>query len=300
MWLIFLLYFLYAIIFVIGKFALQVAEPIFLTGVRMVCAGMLSYGLHCTLYPKGKQLSHVKRYEWLILFLLALFNVYITNGGEFWSLQYLSASKTSFIYNLSPFFVLLFSAMLFSEKITSTKLIGIAIGFFSLIPMIIGTESIDITYHFGDVSIAELVMLCSAAATALGWVLMRYFIHKKTFTPYFLNGVSLTIGGMMCLLHAYAFESRPFIMGSTQDFWWYMLIMMFIQNIIAYNLHAFLLHQYSATWISLFSFVMPLMTLLISHLFLSEPITWIFLVCSVGVGLGLLIFYKEELRSKLC
>lgn len=299
MFLIFLLNFLYASIFVIGKFAIQVSQPIFLTGVRMVCAGLISYGLHKAWYTKKPQFRLLTRYDWFMIGLLAVFNVYITNAGEFWSLQYLSAGKTSFIYNLSPFFVLIFSVMLFSEHITVKKIIGMIIGFISLMPMLVGSpEIIDTTRHFGWLSVAEIVMLCSAGATALGWVLMKHFIHKDLFTPYFLNGVSMTLGGVMCLVHAYLFEPRPLILaGEMQEFLLYMSAMMFIQNIVAYNLHAYLLKYHTATLIALVSFVMPLMTLVMSNAFLAEPITNMFFVCSGGVALGLLVFYQEELKN---
>ncbi len=298
MFLVFFLYFLYATIFVIGKFAIQVSQPIFLTGIRMICAGILSYGIHWVWY-KDIEFPKLHRADWGVIVLLALFNVYITNAGEFWSLQYLSAGKTSFIYNISPFFVLLFSVFLFAESVTVKKIIGMVIGFISLMPMLMGQEGpADTTARFGFLSVAELIMLCSSAATALGWVLMRHFIHKN-FTPYFLNGISLTLGGLMCLLHAYAFEPRPFVLaGSIQEFLWYMLIMMFIQNIVAYNLHAHLLHSYTATLIALISFIMPLMTVVMGAMFLSEQITAKFFICSAGVALGLFVFYQEELKLK--
>lgn len=298
MLLIFILYFLYATIFIIGKFAINVCQPVFLTGVRMGIAGILSYVIHCSWY-RCPQFRLLGKRDWVSLFLLALFNVYITNAGEFWSLQYLSAGKTAFIYNLSPFFVLIFSAMLFSEHITVKKIIGMIIGFVSLIPMLFGTSDVvDTTMKFGFLSMAEIIMLCSAAATAMGWVLMHYFIRQKVFTPYFLNGVSLTLGGIMCLVHAWFFEVQPFVApGYMNEFWLYMLAMMLIQNLGAYNFHAYLLHRYSATLIALFSFVLPLMTVFLEYLFLDEVITMKFFVCSVGVAIGLAVFYQEDLHK---
>ena len=298
MFLIFILYFLYASIFIIGKFAIQISQPIFLTGMRMVSAGIISYMLHILLYRNKPQFSLLSRSDWLVIVLLSFFNVYVTNAGEFWSLQYLSAGKTSFIYNLSPFFVLLFSSVLFSERITLKKTIGMVIGFISLLPMLISNpEIIDTTYHIGWLSVAEIVMLCSAAATALGWVLMKHFIHKNLYSPYFLNGISMFIGGCLSLLHAFCFEHKPLILtDNVYDFLYYMLLMMFIQNVIAYNLHAYLLRYYSATLIALVSFVMPLMTLALSNALLAEPVTYIFFICSAGVAIGLIIFYQDELK----
>lgn len=299
MLLVFFLYFLYATIFVIGKFAITISQPIFLTGARMTSAGIVSYMIHCQWY-KTPQFRLLKRMDWLVLILLAFFNVYMTNAWEFWSLQYMSAGKTSFIYNFSPFFVLLLSAIFFSEEITWKKFLGMTIGFLSLVPMLLGDCGfVDNTRHFGRISVADLVMLGAAFATSLGWVLMKYFINKRVLTPYFLNGVSLFIGGLMCFVHSFLFESRPFIMtNNILQFFWYMAVMMLIQNVGAYNLQAELMHHYSATLITLFSFIMPLFTIILGWIFLNEPVTPMFFICSGGVAIGLLIFYLDELSSK--
>ena len=296
MFIIIFLYLLYASIFVIGKYAIMTSQPVFLTGVRMACAGVISYALHCFWY-KTPQFSLLKKMDWFIIVLIAFFNVYMTNAGEFWSLQYMSAGKTSFIYNFSPFLVLIFSAILFSEKVTWRKLLGMLIGFLSVMPMLIGdTSVIDTTRHFGPLSVAEFVMLGAATATSLGWVLMRYFVHRHVLTPYFLNSVSLLLGGMMCLVHSFLFENRPFIItDSMSEFIFYMSAMMLIQNVGAYNLHAHLLKHCSATLVALFLFVMPLQTVILGKIFLGEPITYMFFLCSAGVALGLFVFYLDEI-----
>lgn len=299
MFLIFFLYFLYATIFVIGKFAIAISQPIFLTGARMTSAGIVSYLIHHR-WHKTPQFSLLKKFDWFVLIMMALFNVYMTNAWEFWSLQYMSAGKTSFIYNFSPFFVLLLSAVFFAEKITWKKVLGMSIGFVALIPMLLGdSQVLDTTRHFGPLSVADLVMLGAAFATSLGWVLMKHFVNKRVLTPYFLNGVSLFIGGLMCFVHSFLFESRPFIMTSDlSEFMWYMTIMMLIQNVGAYNLQTHLMHHYSATVVILFSFIMPIFTVILGCIFLSEPITPTFFVCSAGVAVGLLIFYADELLRK--
>jgi len=90
----------FATVFPIGKMALLYTQPIFLTSIRMICAGILLIAYHWwSSYDRTKitpQLIYT-------LLLLSLFNIYLTNVCEFWGLQYLSAAKACFIYNLSPF-----------------------------------------------------------------------------------------------------------------------------------------------------------------------------------------------------
>jgi drug/metabolite transporter (DMT)-like permease len=293
---------LYAIVFIFGKQALLFSTPIFLTGARMMTAGVCSYILHRLWYNRVS-LSSITRYDAWYIFLLAVFNVYLTNANEAWSLQYLSAGKVAFIYNFSPFFSLFFSWWMFKEKITWKKILGMVIACASISPLLIdrsGLNVVDETWRFGYLSVAEIVMIIASAATALGWVLMKYLMDKRSdFNSYFLNGISLTIGGMMCFAQAWSIEAHPYVAhGHLNDFLKYMIIMMVLQNLIAYNFNAYLLKIYSPTLVILFSFVMPIMTALLGYLLLNEPLTQEFVWCSVGVAIGLLIFYQQELKEE--
>jgi drug/metabolite transporter (DMT)-like permease len=298
------LYTLYAIGFIFVKQALLFAQPIFFTGARMVTAGIVSYGLHRWWY-RPISFKSLRATELWYIFLLAIFNVYLTNANEAWSLQYLSAATVAFIYNLSPFFSLFFSWWMFKEKITLKKIIGMSIACACICPFLID-ESLDQVVDstarvFGVISIAEIVMIVAAAATALGWVLMKYLMEQRAdFNSYFLNATSLTLGGMLCFAQAYAFEARPLVTPHYfLDFLGYVLLTMFLTNLVAYNFNAYLLKKYSATLVILFSFIMPIITALLGFVMLSEPLTIHFFVCSAGVALGLVIFYQEELKENL-
>ncbi|OGB86387.1 hypothetical protein A3J41_00300 [candidate division TM6 bacterium RIFCSPHIGHO2_12_FULL_38_8] len=298
-----LLYALYAVVFIFSKQALLFCKPVFMTGARMVTAGFCSYILH-RLWFHRIPLTSISRLDAWYIFLLAVFNVYLTNANEAWSLQYLSAGKVAFIYNLSPFFSLFFSWWMFGEKITWKKILGMVIACAAIAPLLVDENAETIvdgtTRMFGLISVAELVMIIASAATALGWVLMKYLMDQRSdFNSYFLNGISLTLGGMFCFAQAYAFEAQPYVVaGHVSDFLWYMIIMMIMQNLVAYNFNAYLLTIHSATLVILFSFVMPIMTALLGAVLLNEPLTWQFFVCSFGVAIGLLIFYQQELAEE--
>ena len=298
-----LLYALYAVVFIFAKQALLFSTPIFLTGARMVTAGICSYVLH-RLWYRRVLLSSISAYEAWYIFLLAVFNVYLTNANEAWSLQYLSAGKVAFIYNLSPFFSLFFSWWMFKERITWKKILGMTIACASITPLLVDETAQDVVDTtgrlFNYLSVAEIVMIIASAATALGWVLMKYLMEKRPdFNSYFLNGISLFIGGMICFAQSYAIETRPYIMpGHIFEFLGYMIIMMVLQNLVAYNFNANLLRVHSATLVILFSFVMPIITATLGYVLLSEPLSWQFFACSMGVAVGLLIFYQQELQDE--
>lgn len=297
-----LLYGLYAIVFIFTKEALLFSKPIFFTGSRMLTAGVCSYLFHRLWFRKIPFRSITPSQVWYI-FLLALFNVYLTNANEAWSLQFLSTGKVAFIYNLSPFFSLFFSRWMFGEKITWKKIVGLVIACAAITPLLINDSSADIvdtTVRIGFLSAAEIVMIIASAATALGWVLMKHLMDMRSdFNSYFLNGVSLTLGGLMCFAQALSNEARPLVApGHANNFIWYLIITMVLQNLVAYNFNAYLLRIHSATLVILFSFVMPIITAILGYFMLQEALNLQFFVCSAGVALGLLIFYQQELAEE--
>lgn len=297
-----MLYGLYAIVFIFTKEALLFSKPIFFTGSRMLTAGVCSYVLHRIWFKKIPFRSITSSQVWYI-FLLALFNVYLTNANEAWSLQFLSTGKVAFIYNLSPFFSLFFSRWMFGEKITWKKIAGLVIACAAITPLLINDSSADIvdsTVRIGFLSAAEIVMIIAAAATAFGWVIMKHLMDMRSdFNSYFLNGVSLTLGGLMCFAQALSNEARPLVVsGQANNFIYYLIITMVLQNLVAYNFNAYLLRVHSATLVILFSFIMPIITAILGYFMLQEELNIQFFVCSAGVALGLLIFYQQELAEE--
>src|SRR4051794_37249204 len=125
MYLVLILYGLFASVFTIAKIGLQYTQPFFFVGTRMMLAGIILLGYQYFFHREGFKL---KKYHFWQIFRLAAFNIYLTNVFEFWGLKYLTSFKTCFIYSLSPFLSALLSYFIFSEKMSGKKWIGLIIG----------------------------------------------------------------------------------------------------------------------------------------------------------------------------
>ena len=133
MFLVILLNALFALVFPLGKFAMQYSPPFFVVGLRMVVGGLLLLSYHR--FVLGKPIT--LRFSLIgPLALLSIVNIYIANAFEFWGLQYMSSAKTAFIYNLAPLVSALISYVHLREKMGMRKWFGLAISFFGCIPML--------------------------------------------------------------------------------------------------------------------------------------------------------------------
>jgi len=289
----------YAWMFIISKFALTTSQPIFMTAVRMMIGGIVSLGVYAYQSWSWNDIKNIPKNSWGLIGLLSLTNIYFCNAFEFWGLQYLSAGKSAFIYNLGPFFSAFLAYFLFSERMTLYKWIGLTLGFIGFLPIFIEPcQALDVTTTFWIFSLAEIALLIAAMATVIGWTTMKILLQKTKFSLFFLNGVSMLLGGFICFGHAFLFEAQPFVVqGLGGNFIGYAFLMAFSQNIIAYNLHAFLLSKYTTTFITFCCFVSSLLAAFFGVLFLDETISIYFVISVILVLIGLIIFYQEDLRQ---
>ncbi len=295
MFFVFLLYALFASVFTIAKNGLQYAQPFFFVGSRMLLAGVLM--LAYQYFFQRKHFTFSMKHAWRF-FLLALFNIYITNVSEFWGLQYLTSFKTCFIYSLSPFVSALLSYFIFSETMTNKKWLGLLVGFAGFLPILLSQTSVE--QAAGQLLIfswPEVSVMIAAVCGVYGWILLRQVVKENGYSPLMANGVSMALGGAMALLNSYVIEDwDPLPITEYVPFIECAVLLIIISNLIAYNLYGFLLKKYSATFMSFAGCTTPLFTALFGWIFLGETATWAFFASSLIVFSGLLLFYQQELR----
>jgi drug/metabolite transporter (DMT)-like permease len=298
MFFVILLFALFASVFTVSKVGLEYTQPFFLIGFRMFIAGilLLSYEFYRNGFPKKINWQSFSR-----ILRLAFFNIYITNVLEFWGLKYLTSFKTCFIYSLSPFISALFSYLIFTERMSPRKWIGLCVGFLGILPMLLNETTLEMDAgHFFFFSWAELAVIAAATTSVYGWILLRQLVNEDGYSAVFSNGASMLVGGSMALSHSALVETwdpvpvtefLPFILCAG----WLLLV----SNLICYNLYGWLLKRFSATFLSFAGFTTSLFSALFGHTFLGEELTWAFFTSSAIILGGLFIFYQEELKPSL-
>ncbi len=304
----FLVLFMYAAwssVFSLGKMALELSPPIFLTGFRMLMGAVL---LLTYIVIRNRSSFKFNRQQWALLILLSIFSIYLTNAFEFWGLKSLTAAKTCFIYSLSPFFAALFSYLHFGEKMNRRKWIGMMIGFLGFIPLLLTQKGADeLLTSVPFLSWPELAMVGASACTAYGWIILRLIINPPNadksatpISPMMANGVSMLIGGFIALTHSFFIDSWSPLPVATQNltpFVQGVLIMAIISNVLCYNLYGHLLKKFTATFLSFMGLFSPIFASLNSWIFLNEQPSLVIFLSTGIVSLGLYLIYSAELRQ---
>lgn len=293
MWQIFLMYALFGSIFSVGKIGINAAQPYFLTGMRMFLAGGLMLGY---LYWRSPKNLTIDKSDWLLLFLVAFFNVFITNAFEFWGLQYMSAGKTCLIYSLSPFAAALIAYFFGTEKMTGKKWLGLGVGMLSFCPLMLAPWLMGDTANMHSMELwAEGALTISAITAVIGWTFVRKLTIEKSRPHALVNGVSFLLAGGMCLLTSFAVEEwDPIPVSSWSNFLPSLLYIVIIHNLICYSIYAASLQYFSVTFLAFAGLSNPLFAAGFGWLFLGEEITLAFWLALMGIFLGLYLFHKEE------
>jgi drug/metabolite transporter (DMT)-like permease len=296
MFLLLILYALFASTFIIGREAVLAFPPMFFIGIRMILAGILLLGF-VRIFNKNS--FTIKKNDLFWFAGIVIFHIYGSYVLEFISLQYLTGAKASLLYNLSPFITALFSYFFFGEILSFKKWIGLLIGFLAFIPLLVtqpvSTESVTHT------SYAELLLIFSVTASCIGWIFMKKLISHHNHSYVVVNGVGMLLGGILSLGTSYFWENWPVIDTLFQNipFIRSLLLLILIGNIICYNLYGKLLHRYSATILSFFGCTTPLFSALLGWLWLGETVSPWFFVTAFLAAIGLYIFYQEDLQGNL-
>lgn len=294
--LVFLLCLLYGSVFVFGKLTLDYAPPLFITAARMLLAGVLLLAYQFFFDRKNFILKKTHCYPILII---GLTNVYLTNAFEFWGLQYMEAGKACFLYSFCPIATAVMSYVWFKEIVSVKKWIGLFLGVLGFTPLLVGHSSqADITPSFLFLSMAEIGLLLAATASALGWLAMRETVKYRHYPAVMANGTSMIVGGFLAFIHSLLTEEwNP---TPVSDFWpflqWFICLTV-VSNLICYNLHAFLLKRFTATYIAFAGLSQPFFAALVGWIFLEEVLSPYFWLSVMIVSLGLYLYYQDDLAN---
>jgi drug/metabolite transporter (DMT)-like permease len=293
MWIVILMYALFASTFTAGKHILLITTPFFFTGLRMFVAGLILLTIQLIRNPKSlrmplKLLPHI--------LVLALANVLITNAFEYWGMQFIESSKACLIYSISPLFSIALSYIFFNEKMNLLKWIGIGIGFIGFIPIFMIAPEGD--SFFKTPTIPELALVVSAITTVIGWMAMKTIVKNHNYSYVSANLYSFLIAGLIGLSTAPMIENiTPLPIYPLATFIPEMLYILLIHNVLCYNLYSYNLTRYSVSFMTFAGFVCPVFAEFFGWFFLGESCSWLFFV-SIGIILTGLTFYSKGEKTQ--
>lgn len=265
-----LLVLMWGVSFAIYKVALSDAPPILFAGLRTFLGGVF---LCAIAWPKRREIR--MRENWRVYLISPVFNVILFFGLQTVGLSYLPAGLFSVVMYLEPVLVGLFAWLWLAESMSWQKVVGLLLGFTGVAAISAG--SFD--QHLSMPGIA--IGIVTAVAWAVGTVYTKKVQARANML--WLLAIQFTFGGLVLTGVGSVVESWSAITWAI-PMWVGLLFGMLIGCSLSWIIWFSLVHEGDAGRVAAFTFMVPLLSVIIATIFLGEAFTW-----NLLIGLGCII-----------
>lgn len=266
MFLIFILYLGYALSFIIGSISIKYVDPIALVSLRMVLSGLIMSAY-----------AYIKKYKFPDLksiIILSLVHIALPFSLEFEAYKYTTACSVAFIFNLTPF-ITGFVEQIFYKKFFTLKQWAALVGAFLATTIatldakcinfkdLFNIDSFHVSNTVPTVSfLGDLMIFGAVTLFAIGWVYIKSLEEKK-YSIVSINGTSMLLGGLATSLFSVLRTPGALIGSINPTGIFFAALLIFIGNIVSWNLYGYLLKKYSATFLALAGSITPIIITII-------------------------------------
>ncbi|RPK14777.1 DMT family transporter [Priestia endophytica] len=265
----------------ITKFSLNYSPPLLFAGMRLFIGGLI---LLIIAIPRYKKLRFKE--TWPIYFISAILNIILFYGLQTVGLNYLPSGLFTSIVFLQLVLMGIFSWIWLGESMYALKIVGLILGFAGVGVICLG----GLAGHISIIGV--LLALGSALSWAFGTVYMKKTAQKVD--GIWLTTLHIIIGGLFLLASGTVTESWSSISWNLS----FTIALLFISIfVIALGWLDFftLVSSGEASKVATYTFLIPVISILGSSLFLHEPVT---LNLFIGIILVVVSIALVNIKSK--
>jgi drug/metabolite transporter (DMT)-like permease len=267
------------------RVALESVPVALLAGLRFIAAGLI---LITALRLTGQTLPPPR--TWGSVAIAAFLLLVIGNGGVVWAEQYVASGLTAVIVAMVPFWnVLVEAARPDGERPDLRTLSGLAIGFAGIV-VLVWPELF--AGGGGTWFVAGVIALQLASA---GWALGTSYTKRSPLSssPAAISAMQMLAAGFMFTLIGTMtgeWSELAFTVRSASA----MLYLVIFGSVVAYSAYVYALKHLPIATVSLYSYVNPLIAVVLGTVLLSEPFSSRTLVASVLVFAGIAVVRSSQ------
>lgn len=272
---------------VAGKEALTGFGPVALAQLRLLGAA-LAYVAIFLAWPKRPRLR-LRLGEWLFLAVVAALGTTFNQLFFVMGLSRSSVVHAGLIFSTGPVVVLLISCLMGLEGLTVSKLVGMLISFGGVALLTTGIVSrSDGGHWFGDILLLVGTVTFSCYTILVKTISDRY----DTLT---LNTLTFGLGALLMLPFGVPAVSGVRWASLSTSAWSGLAFMVVFGSVISYLIYAFALTELTASRVSAFGYLQPLITAALGAWWLAEKLTSRVVLCGVIILAG--VYLTERARE---
>ena len=271
---------------IVARGGIEFVPPISLAFWRWAIVFMIL--LPFTYFPL-KQNFKILVKEYKKLFFLGAMGCGVCGAFPFLAGETTTVTNMGIIYTSSPIFIILISAIFFSEKISLTKMIGLITCLLGVLLIIIKGD-IDLLLNL-NFTIGDIWML----AASIGWALYSvYLFYWKSNLPIFQRFTLVAFFGAVSLLPFYVFEEimiKKTLFNS--DFFVWTIFAAVSPGIIAFSMYTYVQKKLGASLTGFTLYIFTIYAAIYGYLFFNEKLETYHYVGTALVFFGVYLAKKN-------
>lgn len=281
----------------LNKLLLEQSSVLTLTTFRMFFAGC--FILFSWLCINKKAFVIIKKEHVLLFGHKIVFGSYLKYVLKYWGLQYMNPAYAAFLFLTTPLWAAFFDYIYFNQRFTTRQYLGMIVTCFAILPLLVCQQS-TFLYVQQVVCLPAVALLCAVGVHCYGVMCTKKLIMHHGYDPILISAYSNIGTGILAFLTLLAMK-QSFVIGNMYTFMPYLLILIFISNIVGKVWHTYLLKKHSMTILSLSEYINPLYVALYSWLFWGISIRSEYFFSGLGIFFGLYLFHSpKDLDSVAC
>lgn len=268
----------------IYKIALDYTPPLLFSGMRTLFGGLL---LTVLLFPRRHLIRWKQNYQ--VYLISAALNVVLFFGLQTVGLLHMPSGLFSVLVYLQPVLVGIFAWMWLGEPMTTSKLIGLIIGFMGVVTVSAGGFS-------GHIAVVGIII---ALGSGISWALGIVYIKKEghrvdslwlVALQFLLGGIVLTAAGSMTEEWTSIVWNASYLFG--------LVFGILIGIIASWAVYFKLVKSGDASQVASYTFLVPLIAVFSGTLFLKEPFTINLVIGLILIGLSIYLVNHKSAALK--
>jgi drug/metabolite transporter (DMT)-like permease len=263
------------------KIGLQDSPPFWSAGIRFIIASLIIVIINLVRRKKyPREIAEIIRIGVPGIFLYGFSYLLV-----YWAETYIDSSLTAIIFSSLPIFVAIISIfMLRDERLAIWGWFGMALGLAGIV--LISFQSFqESAFHFWGAVMAVL----GAISSAYGTVCVR--AHLKNQDIFIMAAIQMIIGAVIMVSAALIFEPISSFRITFKSIGALSYLAVF-GTVVAFLGYYHLLQKMKAISVSLISFIIPVIAVLLGYIFLSESLTVAFAFGAAMILIGVALVLR--------
>jgi len=271
------------------RIGLESIPPFYAASIRCLLAAVVLYAL---LRFTGGRIP-ATRLAWRVYLALGVLTIAIPFALIYWGQRYIPTGLSSILFGAFPFWVAVFShLMLPQERLNGFKIAAVILGFAGVVVIF----SADVYISDANAILGMMAVMVSTLLQAVALIYVKKY--GQDVSPTAMNFIGMAMGGTLLLLLSVALESGKPATWSVSGIA-SLLYLSLVGSVLTFVTYYWLLKRIEAVYLSLSSFINPLVAVAVGAAVLGERLPPSVFTGAALVLLGMLIANGKALYAKI-